>query len=785
MTLHETPDGSAQPLLRSDAAAPPSDSIPSTAGAWRQRVAEGIDPALAEEIAVYETQIELRRTGQLDEKVFAETRLRRGVYGQRYDNGQRHDGFRVRSLDYPSSDVTKGPSTLWDAPGMMRIKIPYGALDATQLEVLADLAEEYSDSVLHVTTRQDVQFHFVHIDDTPDLMWRLGAVGITTREACGNSVRNVTACPLAGVCTDEPFDVSPYAQALTHYLLGHKDAQDFGRKVKIAFSGCAQHACGLASMHDMGLVARTRTSGGREQRGFEFYVGGGLGAVPHQAKLLSDFVNEEDLLPTAQAICRIFARLGEKRNRSRARLKFLVAKLGIEVFRELVDEELRAIPHDDRWVAYLDDLDGVTEAPTREPSPLDRTSVDDSEREAFGAWFKSNAVSQRQSGYVAVSVVLPLGDLTALQTRQLAEITRKYNGGHVRLTVDQNIVLRNIAEGDLPDLWRELVLAGLGQAGAGALVDVTSCPGTDTCKLGISASRGLASELRRQAQLGSFVSEEAVQALRIKVSGCFNSCGQHHVADIGFYGVSRKHQGRAVPHFQVVLGGQWTQNAGAYGLAIVAVPSKRIPEVVNRLTRFFVAEREARESFQSFVARIGKARLRAQIDDLTQLPDYEMEPDLFSDWRDPREFTIGDLGVGECAGEVVSVVEFGLADSERKAFEAQLHYDRGDVAQAGGRAYEAMLEAARALVLLENVDVSSEPDDIVSEFRSRYFDTERFFDPFAGGKFGNYLLAAHEAAAQASFEVRPEGARQRIEEAQLFIEAAHSCYQRLGQESVA
>src|SRR5215472_12653646 len=232
---------------------------------WKEKLADKMDPQLAAEIDAFESQIALRRTGKLDEKVFAETRLRRGCYGQRYDNGQRHDGIRTQQLAF-LSDMTKGPDTLWDAPGMQRIKIPFGGVTPDQLDTLAELAEEYADGVLHVTTRQDFQLHFVHIEDTPDLMRRLAAVGITTREACGNVVRNVTACPLSGVCHDEGFDVTPYARALAYFLLGHKDTQDFGRKFKIAFSGCAEHACGLANMHDMGLIASTRLVHGQLHR---------------------------------------------------------------------------------------------------------------------------------------------------------------------------------------------------------------------------------------------------------------------------------------------------------------------------------------------------------------------------------------------------------------------------------------------------------------------------------------------------------------------------------------
>src|SRR5258706_1650588 len=278
--------------------------------AWRKELADVMPADLAQEIDVFDAEIELRKQRKFDEKLFAEARLRRGVYGQRYDNGQRYDGHETRQLRYPSGDLTKGPTTVWDAPGMQRIKVPFGGLNARQLEVMAELAEEYSDGIAHVTTRQDFQLHFIHIEDTPALMRRLAAVGMTTREACGNVVRNVTACPIAGVCRTETFDVTPYAEALATFLLGHPDTQDFGRKFKVAFSGCAGEACGLVHMHDMGAVAAVRTGAdGAQERGFTLYVGGGLGTVPYQAKVFDEFLPETELLPVSQAIARVFARL--------------------------------------------------------------------------------------------------------------------------------------------------------------------------------------------------------------------------------------------------------------------------------------------------------------------------------------------------------------------------------------------------------------------------------------------------------------------------------------------
>ena len=744
---------------------------------WREQLESRIPAALGREIDIYETELKLRRQDKLNEKLFAESRLRRGVYGQRYDNGQRHDGNRPRVLGYPSGELTKGPQTLLDAPGMQRIKIPFGRITPDQLDVLAELAEEYSVGVLHVTTRQDFQLHYVHIEDTPDVMRRLAAVGITTREACGNSVRNVTACPLAGVCKGETFDVTPYARALAYFLLGHPDAQDFGRKFKIAFSGCKDEPCGLTTFHDLGFIARTRTGEGRTRRGFELYVGGGLGAVPYPAKLFEPFLPEEELLPTAQAICRVFARLGEKKNRARARLKFLVGKLGIEELRRLVLEERKQLPQDPRWTEYSNARDDDGENATMVPLTADGDKANAPAE--FDAWKATNVRPQRQEGYAAALVTLPLGDISAFQARALADIARRLSGDPLRTTVDQNFVLRFIAQAHLPELFARLESIGLGQPGGGTIVDVTACPGTDTCKLGIASSRGLAGELRSRLLGQNLASDKAVKDLHIKVSGCFNSCGQHHVADIGFYGVSRQVEGRTVPHFQVVLGGQWTENAKSFGLAIGAVPSKRIPEVVTRLTDLYRRETQPGQTFSALIRSMGKAKVRALIEDLMVVPSYEEDSNLYSDWGDPREFTIGDMGRGECAGELVSRFAFEVAASERLVFEAQLKLEGGDACGAAEGAYDAMVSAAAALVHTQTTDNNGEPARIVGEFRSRFYDTGLFFDRFAKGKFAHYLFRAHEEELD---RLSADDAHHLIEEAQLFIEATHACHARIVEE---
>jgi sulfite reductase (ferredoxin) len=735
------------------------------ATSWRAALNGTIAPALEREIDEFEMDLELRKKGKVEEKLFAETRLRRGVYGQRYDNGQRHDGITTQQIPFPSGTLTKGPTTMWDAPGMLRIKIPFGAVTAEQLDVMAALGEEYSDSILHVTTRQDIQLHFVHIEDAPDIMRRLGAVGITTREACGNSVRNVTACHLAGVCNEETFDVTPYASALAYFLLGHPDCQDFGRKFKVAFSGCKQNPCGLVMMHDLGAIAAVRDG----RRGFELYVGGGLGAVTHQAKLFDEFLPEEELLPMSQAICRVFARLGEKKNRQRARVKFLIAKLGVEEFRRLALEEREKLAPDERWTSFLRDLHGKDDKALLPPAPLS----DGPRPDGYEEWARTNVMAQRQPGYAVATIRLPLGDLTSDQTRALANIARRFCGDTVRLTVEQNIVLRWVPEAQLPALYSALADIGLGLAGAGTIADVTACPGTDTCKLGISSSRGLAAELAKQ--MGQKPLDPSVRRLRIKTSGCFNSCAQHHIADMGFLGVSRNVNGRRVPHFQVVLGGEFTNNGGAYGLALGAVPSKRIPDVVRRLTDDYLAKRTGDETFQQYVKRSGKGAIKELLADLLPVPSREADPSYYSDWGDPREYSIADYGEGECAGEIVSPVDFGLAAAERETFEAQLKLDAGQTAEAARLALAAMVQAAKALLKARSIDATDD-EDVIGKFKEHLHETKLFSDPFAGDKFAQYLFQLHKATPD---EATPDTTNRWIQEAQLFVDASHSCYERM------
>ncbi len=743
---------------------------------WKAHLKNPMPSDWAQEIDDFEVQIELNKQGKVEPRIFAETRLRRGAYGQRYDNGHRNDGKQIRHLKYPNDGLWKGPDTHWDAPGMQRIKFPWGGITAQQLDTLADLAEEYSDGIGHITTRQDFQLHFIHVEDTPDIMRRLAAVGITTREACGNSVRNVTACPLAGVCRTESFDVTPCAKAIFQFMLGHPDAQDFGRKFKIAFSGCAQEACGVVNMHDMGFIAKKVTVAGKEKRVFDIYVGGGLGPVPYNAKLLFENHPVEEMLPVTQAVARVYGRLGEKKIRGMARIKFLVAKLGIEEFRKLIVEERKVLTPDPRWTGLIEQ--NSEEKPARAAQNLKAASLP----KGFLDWKKTNVYQQPQYGYVAVTVKVPLGDLTSSQLRALAEMARKYVKETVRTTVEQNLLFRWVSEADLPALFEDLRAVGLSASGANTISDITSCPGTDTCKLGISASRGLARELSRRLDETMAELPQEVRNLKIKVSGCPNSCGQHHISDLGFYGVSRKSGSYTVPHFQLVLGGQWKNNGGSYGLAVAAVPSKRIPETVQRLADRFVKERLKDENFQNFVQRIGKVEIKNMLSDLAVIPPHDAEPSLFTDWGDLREYTIADIGKGECAGEVVAPSEFSLTAAESKAFEAQVELDKKNYKAAVDLAYESMIFSAEGVVRTRNREWTGKPDATIAEFKRFFFDTGEFVKHVNNTQFAAYLFKAQENRLS---NPNPDEAHRRVEEAQLFLEAVHSYVANVASSPVA
>jgi sulfite reductase (ferredoxin) len=692
--------------------------------------------AAREEIDVFETELRRVQAGQMSEKVFLEFRLRHGVYGQRQDGVQ-----------------------------MQRIKIPMGVLTTDQMVGLANLTEEYAVGVAHITTRQDVQYHYVDIDDTPNLMRRLAEVGITTKEACGNVVRNVTACPQAGVCSDETFDVTPYARAMAYFLLRHPDAQNFGRKFKIAYSGCEDNACGLARMHDIGAIAKVKQIDGKQVEGFQVFVGGGLGALPFQAKLYSDFLPAEDLMPLAQAISRVFARLGEKQNRAKARMKFLIAKLGFEQFQREVEDEIEKLPHDPQWQACMEEAIGAYhDEPLKDPSDL---QIPEDASPDLLRWLDVNVRPQAQQGYSMVEVFLPLGDISADQLRALASLCRRHVKDTIRTTVEQNLLIRWVSNADLVEFYGGLKELKLADIGAGRMADITACPGTDSCKLGITSSRGLAAVLQQKFQNGLARLADR-DDLKIKISGCFNSCGQHHIADIGLFGSVQRKGSHSAPVFQITVGGTTKKNAASYGLTVSKIAAKNAPDAIAKLTDLYSAEKQDGESFNQFADRLGRLRLKDELSEFAVSTAFEQTPELYEDNRQPWEYK-KSLGVGECAGEVVDQAEFMLEDADRLNFEATLALDGGDWEDAAAKSFEASKKASDGLLSTRGL-LLSDNYDTLAQFRQHFYDTGQFLKPFAE----NFFRAAEEPVEG----IDAERARQRVEETTLFIEQAQTVYTR-------
>jgi sulfite reductase beta subunit-like hemoprotein len=551
---------------------------------------------------------------------------------------------------------------------MLRVKIPQGVLEAAQLRALAEVADRFSRGFCHLTTRQNVQFHFVKLHDAEPAMRLIAEAGITTKEACGNSVRNITACPWAGVAPDEVFDPTPYAEALTRHLLRHPLSGSLPRKFKIAFEGCPEdHA--FTAIHDIGLRSRLSTEGGTTQRGFQVRAGGGTATLPTSARVLVEFLPAEDLLVLSEAIVSVFHRLGERQNRNAARMKFLIRKIGWDAFRAEVEKDLGALrargaprlpfPPDDppadgapTWERPAPPAPEAITAlvratPLRGPGILPVLGEDPSGDDALAAWLRSNVRPQRQPGYATAVITLPLGDVTSDQLRVVADLAVCYGDGVVRATLGQDLVLRWVRERDAPGLFRRLAAAGLGKAGAGTIADVVSCPGAESCKLAVTASRGagrlLESHLRARPELAA-----AAADLQIKVSGCPNGCSQHHVAGLGFQGSARKLDGRAVPQYFVLLGGGFDDGGARFGRLAAKVPARRVPQVVERLVALYRAERGAAESATAFFARLPLDRAKAVLKDLAELSPETARPEDFIDPGEDRAFQ-PETSEGECA----------------------------------------------------------------------------------------------------------------------------------------
>src|SRR5574337_46088 len=551
--------------------------------------------ASEEEIDTFDQFVHRFWNGEILPDEFKRFRLQNGIYGQRQEGEQ-----------------------------MFRIKIPWGGLSAAQLELLAELAAKTQKGVGHVTTRQNIQLHFIKLDQVAGLMRSLASVGLTTREACGNTVRNVTIGHCAGVCPQELFDVTPYAATIARFLLRNPMNQNLPRKFKIAFSGCPDDL-GLSPMQDIGARAALRSTAGKEERGFQLYVGGGLGPLPRLAELLEEFTPADRLLLTVAAIVRVFDRLGNRDDRHKARMKFVLNKLGIEAFRTLVFQERTGL--ESTMAGQFPPLVTWEKVPLQRASSVAAGSSGEPDGPAYGRWRATNVLQQKQVGYTMVYIRLELGDITSAQLRTLAFAAREFGDGTVRSTNQQNFARRWISSDRLPALYRVLSAVGLAAPSAERLADVTACPGADTCQLGITSSRGLG------AALGALCDDELKDladetGIRIKISACPNSCGQHHLADIGLYGGAKKFNGQQVPTYEMLLGARLTPGQASYAKPVARIPAKNVPGAVEAVLRLYQKERQDGESFTSFLGRYGLESVKTVVAPFTDLPPISQAPEI-------------------------------------------------------------------------------------------------------------------------------------------------------------
>jgi sulfite reductase (ferredoxin) len=585
-----------------------------------------IDPAQLADADKFEGILARYLAGEIEEDAFRIFRLNNGIYGQRQGGHNQ----------------------------MVRIKIPWGGLLPDQLDLMADIADRYSRGWGHITTRQNVQFHFVQLEKVPELMRLMGTVGLTSREACGDTVRNVQGCHLAGACPYEAIDITPWAEATYQHFVRNPIAQRLPRKFKINFSGCATD-CGQAMFNDVGVIGTTRTlDDGSVERGFRVFVAGGLGANPHPALALEEFTSREDLMPTIEAVLRVFNNHGNRDNKLRARMKWLVDTMGWEEVQARVIKERRLLLGSSSWPGGIPDevekvgdaAAGVAEGAV--PTPLGHgTPVQITRRtNGYESWDDTNVVRGSAKGTVSAIAYARLGDITSDQFRALAGIQREL-GLEVRLTNRQNVALRGLTEEQLPALYERLEGIGMAQPGAELARDVVTCPGADTCNLAVTQSRGLG------AAIGEKLEEEGlaeVGGLRVNISGCTNSCGQHHTADIGFFGAERRAHGRSAPGYQMLLGGYVGDEQIHFGDKALRLPARNAPEATARVVRRFAAERQAGESFRAWVDRAGGAKtIAAELKDLDQFPTPEEGPEFFVDYDETGPYE-AEVGAGECAG---------------------------------------------------------------------------------------------------------------------------------------
>lgn len=629
------------------------------------------NPVVEKDIIELADKIAAFNNLQIDEEKFRSLRLARGVYGQRQSGVQ-----------------------------MIRIKLPYGKVMSNQLRRISEVSDEYSRGKLHITTRQDIQIHYVDLQRTPELWAELERDDVTLREACGNVVRNVTASETAGIDINEPFDVSPYADALFKFFLRNPICQEMGRKFKVSFSATDEDT-GLSYLNDLGYIAKIRNG----VSGFKVMVAGGLGSQPRHAEVLYDFLPADKIIPVMEGVLRVFDRFGERKSRAKARMKFLLKEIGLEAFRNLIEEEQKAIEF--KTVA----IDAASYVPS-EPVIVKAPKVEIKEVAAFDLWKSTNLIPQKQKGFVAIGIKVLLGDFYTDKARLLADLVETYAAGEIRLTLRQNIVIPFVKEDIVPFFYTELDKLGFVEPGYNKAVDITACPGTDTCNLGIASSTGIAAELER------VIAVEYPQYLEnsdlvIKISGCMNACGQHNMANIGFQGMTvRTPEKLVAPALQVLLGGGNLGNGnGAFADKVVKVPSKRGPEALRRVLNDFEANANGKP-FVAYYKEKGEKYFYNFLNDLQDVSNLTQVD--FIDWGEEGKY-VKEIGIGECAGVVIDLIATLFLESEEKIENAREAFENEVYSGAIYYAYQSLVNTSKAMLLAENKKTNTHAS-IIAQF---------------------------------------------------------------------
>lgn len=625
---------------------------------------KNINEAAQKDILELQRRIEAFKSGKEDEERFKHYRLTRGVYGQRQLGVQ-----------------------------MFRIKIPIGRLTSEQLIRIADVSEKYATGNLHLTTRQDIQYHYVKLENSPKVWIELAEKQITAREACGNTVRNVTASPDAGIHPDEPFDVSPYAQATAEYFLRNPICQEMGRKVKISFSSNeADSAFGY--FHDFGMIPKIKIENGKEKRGFKVFVAGGLGAQAMQAYVAHEFLPEEKLLPFIEAGIRVFDRFGEREKRFKARMKFLLKTWGFEKWFATVNEELKGLENQEIWI----DRQRFSTIDLPQSISLPNIEIDD--QTAYDFWYKTNVLKQKQVDFVAVKIKVQLGDIHADKARLFAAIVKRFAADDIRVTVNQGFLLRYVRPAHLPYLYKALDAIGLASPGFDTLADVTACPGTDTCNLAVTNSTGLSTRIE-EVVLKEYPSLILNDDIKIKISGCMNACGQHTAANIGFHGSSIKKKPLVVPAMQLLLGGGINPDgSGSIADKVIKLPTKRILDALRNILDDYNSNKTTKEHFNAYYRRQGKRYFYTLLKPLADISTLS-KTDFF-DWNQDHDYH-QEIGVGECAGVAYDVVGTIIQDAHERLNWAKENQAAGKFGDSTYHAYSAFVIGAKALLL--SIDV--------------------------------------------------------------------------------